>query len=274
MYRYYSFFVIISCLLINSVENGIVRQLLLVYLDKKGEMSMANTSVSLRCVGTGDAFGSGGRLNSCFHLAAAGEQLLLDCGCSSLIGMQRCGVIPSEIDTVVISHLHGDHFGGIPYLLLEGKYISRRTRPLTLVGPPGLRQRVEAAAEALYPGMISKKTAFPIEYRLLNPKKPLQIKSAKIECFQVKHGGSQHVYGLRVEISGKVISYTGDTEWTDNLVPLAHGSDLFIAECTAYDQPVPAHLDYFTLLQKRKQLNCRKLLLTTWDLRCCNELAS
>ncbi|MDX2494149.1 MAG: MBL fold metallo-hydrolase, partial [Desulfuromusa sp.] len=99
---------------------------------------MVNTLATLRCIGTGDAFGSGGRLNSCFHLAAAGEQLLLDCGCSSLIGMQRCGVIPSEIDTVIISHLHGDHFGGIPYLLLEGKYISQRIRPLTLVGPPGL----------------------------------------------------------------------------------------------------------------------------------------
>ncbi|MCF6267540.1 MAG: MBL fold metallo-hydrolase [Desulfuromusa sp.] len=223
---------------------------------------MASTSVILNCVGTGDAFGSGGRLNSCFHLAAAGEQLLLDCGCSSLIGMQRCGVIPSEIDTVVISHLHGDHFGGIPYLLLEGKYLSQRIRPLVLIGPPGLQQRVEAAAEALYPGMIGGKSTFPIEYRLLDPKKPVQVNSAKIESFQVKHGSSQHVYGLRVEIFGKVISYTGDTEWTDNLIPLAQGSDLLIAECSAYDQPVPAHLDYFTLLSKRNRLSCRKLLLT------------
>ena len=254
--------VIISCLLVNSAENGNVWQLLLAYMKKKGVMNMVPPSVSLCCIGTGDAFGSGGRLNSCFHLAAAGEQILLDCGCSSLIGMQRCGIIPAEIDTVVVSHLHGDHFGGIPYLLLEGKYASRRTRPLTLIGPPGLQQRVEVAAEALYPGLLSKKFNFPIEYLLLDPKKPLQINSAQIECFQVKHGKSQHVYGLRVEISGKIISYTGDTEWTANLVPLAQGSDLFIAECFSYDQPVPSHLDYLTLLRKKNQLGCQKMVLT------------
>jgi len=225
-------------------------------------MTMATIPVSLCCVGTGDAFGSGGRLNSCFHLAAAGEQILLDCGCSSLIGMQRCGINPAEIDTVVISHLHGDHFGGIPFLLLEGKYVSQRSRPLTLIGPPGLQQRVEAVAEVLYPGVFGQKLNFPIEYRLLDPNKPLQINSAQIECFQVKHGSSQHVYGLRVEVAGKVVSYTGDTEWTESLIPLAQGSDILIAECFAYDQPVPSHLDYLTLLQKRTQLGCQRLLLT------------
>lgn len=92
--------------------------------------------MKIHCVGTGDAFGSGGRLNTCFHLQLENEQLLLDCGCSSLIGMQRCGIEPAAIDTVVISHLHGDHFGGLPFLLLEAKYVSRRQRPLTLIGPP------------------------------------------------------------------------------------------------------------------------------------------
>ena len=205
---------------------------------------MVEPSILLRCIGTGDAFGSGGRLNSCFHLNSPSAQILLDCGCSSLIGMQRCGVVAAEIDTVIISHLHGDHFGGIPYLLLEGKYVSQRTKPLTLIGPPGLQQRVETVSEAFYPGIIGNKNSFPVEYRLLDPKKPLQINSAHIECFQVKHGSSTHVYGLRVEIDGKVVSYTGDTEWTENLIPLSQRSDLLIAECFAYDQPQPSHLKY------------------------------
>lgn len=130
--------------------------------------------VSIRCVGTGDAFGSGGRLNSCFQLAVKGEQLLLDCGCSSLIGLQRCSIDPAGIDTVVVSHLHGDHFGGIPFLLLEAKFVSRRQRPLTLIGPPGLQQQVEAALEALYPGTIGAGFRFPVNYRQLETAGPLQ----------------------------------------------------------------------------------------------------
>lgn len=222
---------------------------------------MVTAEIFIRCVGTGDAFGSGGRLNSCFYLNSPDGQMLLDCGSSSLIGMQRCGVVAAEIDTVIVSHLHGDHFGGIPYLFLEGKYLSRRTKPLTLIGPRGLQQRVEAVSKALYPGIMGKNN-FPVEYRELDPKKPLQFNSAQIECFRVKHGSNQHAYGLRVETGGKVISYTGDTEWTENLIPLSQGSDLLIAECCAYDQTLPSHLDYQTLLKQRTRLGCRRLVLT------------
>jgi ribonuclease BN (tRNA processing enzyme) len=222
---------------------------------------MVASEILLRCIGSGDAFGSGGRLNSCFYLKTSFSQMLLDCGSSSLIGMQRCGVVAADIDTVIISHLHGDHFGGIPYLLLEGKYVSQRTKPLTLIGPKGLQQRVEAVSKALYPGIMGKND-FPVEYRELDPKKSLQFNSTHIECFQVKHGSSQHAYGLRVETGGRVISYTGDTEWTENLIPLSQGSDLLISECFAYDQPLPSHMDYRTLLKQRSRLGCRKLVLT------------
>ena len=219
-------------------------------------------AVVLRCVGTGDAFGSGGRLNSCYHLAVAGEQLLLDCGCSSLIGMQKCDLDPAGIDSVVISHLHGDHFGGIPFLLLEAKYVSQRSRPLVLIGPSGLQQQVNAALEALYPGILGTGLGFPLVYRQLDPAQTMVEGGFAISCWQVKHGSSQAVYGLRIAVAGKVLSYTGDTEWTESLIPLAAGSDLLIAECFAYSQPTPSHLDYQTLVQRRADLNCRRVVLT------------
>lgn len=220
------------------------------------------TEMRIRCVGTGDAFGSGGRLNTCFHLQLDNEQLLLDCGCSSLIGMQRYGIDVAAIDTVVISHLHGDHFGGLPFLLLEAKYVSCRQRPLTLIGPPGLEQQVDTALKVLYPGTVDDGFAFPLIYRQLNPEDSLQQGSFQISCRQVKHGRSPHVYALRLEAAGKTVVYTGDTEWTDNLIELSNDSDLLIAECFAYAQPVPSHLDYQTLLQHRHELNCRRLTLT------------
>jgi ribonuclease BN (tRNA processing enzyme) len=216
----------------------------------------------ISCVGTGDAFGSGGRLNSCFHLAAGGEQLLLDCGCSSLIGLQQCGIDPAGIETIVISHLHGDHFGGIPFLLLEAKYVSQRRQPLTLLGPKGLQQQVEAALEALYPGTSAGGFAFPLIYRQLDPAKTLGAGGFSIDCCRVKHGSSQNVFGVRIAVAGKSLSYTGDTEWTDSLIALASGSDLLIAECFAFDRPTPSHLDYRTLLQHRAELNCKRLVLT------------
>lgn len=225
-------------------------------------MNMPASPVTLQCVGTGDAFGSGGRLNSCYHLSTSDGSLLIDCGCSSLIALQRCGLKAEDISTVVVSHLHGDHFGGIPYLLLEGKYSSRRQRPLTLIGPKGLQIQVEAALDALYPGVCDDGFEFPVHYITLTPRELISYDHFSLQAWPVQHGRSQNVYGLRIEAGGKIISYTGDTEWTEQLIPLAEDSDLLIAECFAYDNPVPSHLDYQTLLKQRQRLGCRRLVLT------------
>ena len=213
------------------------------------------------CVGTGDAFGSGGRLNSCYAVQTSQELLLLDCGCSVLIGLQRCQLDPAAIDTVVISHLHGDHFGGLPFLLLEGKFVSQRQRPLSLIGPAGLQEQVEKALEALYPGTIDE-LPFPVHYRQLDTVQPLQQGNFLISSCLVKHGSSSEVYAIRLEIADKNLCYTGDTEWTDALISLTKGTDLTIAECFAYSQPVPSHLDYQTLQKKRGLLHSRRLMLT------------
>lgn len=225
-------------------------------------MNKAQSPVTLQCVGSGDAFGSGGRLNSCYHLSTAAGTLLIDCGCSSLIGLQRCGLKAEEISTIVVSHLHGDHFGGIPFLLLEGKYSSRRERPLTLIGPEGLQIQVEAALDALYPGAFDDGFEFAVDYVTMTPRKLLSYDHFSLEAWQVKHGRSTNVYGLRIKAGGKIISYTGDTEWTEQLIPLAEASDLLVAECFAYDKPVPSHLDYQTLLKQRQRLGCRRLVMT------------
>jgi ribonuclease BN (tRNA processing enzyme) len=218
--------------------------------------------LKLTCVGTGDAFGNGGRLNSCYHLATDQQQLLLDCGCSSLIGLQRCGLDPAELDGLVISHLHGDHFGGIPFLFLEGKFVSQRQRPLTLIGPPGLQRQVEAALDALFPGAIGKGADFPVHYLVLDPDRAISFGAMSIRCCRVVHGSSSEVYALRVDVAGRSLSYTGDTEWTDSLPPLTNGSDLLIAECFAFAEPTPSHLDYQTLRRRYPDLGCRRLVLT------------
>ena len=107
--------------------------------------------MKVRFLGSGDAFGSGGRFQTCIHVESGASQLLLDCGASSLIAMRRFGVDPQAIDTVILSHLHGDHFGGVPFLILDGQF-KRRTRPLLVAGPPGVEKRVREAMEVFFPG--------------------------------------------------------------------------------------------------------------------------
>ena len=70
----------------------------------------------LQFIGTGDAFGSGGRFNTCFLVESSGLRFLIDCGATSLTALNRFDVDPDSIDAVFISHLHGDHFGGLVFM--------------------------------------------------------------------------------------------------------------------------------------------------------------
>src|ERR1700704_4577433 len=122
----------------------------------------------LQFLGSGDAFGSGGRFNTCFHLErAAHGNVLVDCGASSMVAIRKWQVEPNAISTVLVSHLHGDHFAGLPFFLLDAQLIRRRTAPLTLAGPPGFRERLMIVMEAMFTGSTQVDRKHALEIREL-----------------------------------------------------------------------------------------------------------
>jgi ribonuclease BN (tRNA processing enzyme) len=187
--------------------------------------------------------------------------VLIDCGASSLIAMKRSAVHPSEVGWVLVSHLHVDHCGGVPFLILDGQF-SRRTRPLVIAGPPGLKDRIDAAMELGFPGSTHVTRRFTTELVELPERHTSQVGPALVTPFVVDHASGAPSYALRVEYGGKVIAYSGDTAWTEALVEAARGADLFICEAYFFEKKIKYHLDYQTLREHRKRLDCRQLILT------------
>ena len=212
-------------------------------------------------LGSGDAFGSGGRFQTCFHVRAEATQFLIDCGASSLIAMKRFGVDPSSLDIILLSHLHGDHFGGLPFLILDAQF-SRRTRPLVIAGPPGVEARVRDAMEVLFPGSSAVQRKFIVQFAELAEGSGTVLGPLSVIPYRVVHPSGAPSFALRVTCGGKVIGYSGDTEWTDTLVQAARGADLFICEAYVFEKKIKYHLDYRTLMDRRTQLGCRRLMLT------------
>jgi ribonuclease BN (tRNA processing enzyme) len=217
--------------------------------------------VQLQFLGSGDAFGSGGRFQTCFLLHGTDGHVLIDCGASSLIAMKRAGVDPSEIGWVLLSHLHVDHCGGVPFLILDGQF-SRRTRPLVVAGPPGLKARMDAAMEVCFPGSTKVTRRFITELVEIPERLRGPVGPAVVTPFIVEHASGAPSYALRVEYGGKVITYSGDTAWTETLVEAARGADLFICEAYFFEKQIKYHLDYQTLRQHRERIDCRRLILT------------
>ncbi|MGZ4182948.1 MAG: MBL fold metallo-hydrolase [Solirubrobacteraceae bacterium] len=218
-------------------------------------------SVRLTFLGSGDAFAGGGRFQACLHLDGGGEPMLLDCGATTLIALKRAGIDPASVGWVALSHLHGDHFAGLPWLILDGQF-AKRTKPLVIAGPAAASERMDRTFEALYPGATGVERSFETSFLEFAERAPLEAGPALITPFEVRHGSGAPSYALRVEYAGKVIAYSGDTEWTDALIDVAKDADAFVCECNSYDRRAPGHLDYVTLMEKRSQLRCERLVIT------------
>ena len=213
-------------------------------------------------VGSGDAFGSGGRRQTCIALSGGDQFMLVDCGTTSVLGLKSLGFDPNSVSAVVISHLHGDHFGGLPFLILDGQF-SGRTRPLLVAGPPGSRDRLTQALEVLFPGSSGVRRKFEVEVRELVPDgSAQQVGAATVRGWEVEHACGAPPLAVRVELGGASFGYSGDTQWTPALADAARDADLFAVEAYTFTRPVRYHLDYATLRAHQGELQAGQLMLT------------
>jgi ribonuclease BN (tRNA processing enzyme) len=213
-------------------------------------------------VGTGDAFNSGGRAHTCFRLDSDGRTLVVDFGASALLAWRKAGLNLCEIDTIVLSHLHGDHFGGLPFLMLDYQFVSRCRAPLVIAGPPGTGARLNAAMEAFFPNSTRNKWRFEWSVVEIALGKPAMLGGFEITTTEMLHPSGAPSTALRVARNGKLFAYSGDTAWTPALIDVADAADLFVTECSSGESVIPNHIDWPTLKANLPQLKARRVAVT------------
>ena len=219
-------------------------------------------SVTVRFVGSGDSFGSGGRFQTCILVDGPGSRFAVDFGASSLIALAQQGIEHNSIDAIVLTHLHGDHAAGVPFLLIDAMLAARRTRPLTIAGPRELRARMDAIREALFPGSHVMTPRFPLDWIEMEPGRPHRVLDLTVTPERARHTEETNPTALRVTVGDRVIAYTGDTEWTDDVARAARDADLLIAECYFHDKPVKWHLNYPDITARAGRVGAKRLILT------------
>jgi len=162
--------------------------------------------MNLQFVGCGDALGSGGRYNTCFHVTGDQVNFLIDCGASSLPALKKLGITRDGIDLILITHFHGDHFGGLPFVLLDAQF-TRRTRPLTIAGPLGLKQKLAALMEALFEHSSKTQQRFALDIVELEPQQTRKFGDVAVTPYPVVHGESGGPFlAYRIEAEGRTVT--------------------------------------------------------------------
>lgn len=219
-------------------------------------------ALEVTCLGTSDAFGSAGRHCAGYLVRGGSATIVLDAGPSILSTLGREGIDSGTIDAIALSHLHGDHFAGVPFVLLDGAFGAPRTRPLTIVGPPGTERRVAELYRVYYDHASQVALPFNLRFVEITDHQPVEIADIRIEAFDVVHQATSRSLGFRLYRGGRSIAYSGDTEWHDALARHVAGTDLFLCECTTLDAPTTGHVNYRVFERHRRDLDCGHVVLT------------
>lgn len=215
-------------------------------------------ALDLLFLGSGNAFAPG-RYWSSFLLNG---RYLFDCAPTALPQLKRGGAALEEIDAVFISHFHGDHFFGLPFLLLEYAHLTPRNRDLTILGPPGIEERVRMITTAGYRDLFDR-LDFGLRFVELRDGQEGEVAGLGYLAREVTHVEGLDCFGVRVELGGRTLAYSGDSVLCEPLVELAEGADVFVVECSCWEGDCGPHLSPDGIRELRRRLGPQPLFVLT-----------
>lgn len=216
----------------------------------------------ITCLGSSDAFNSGGRANSCFWIDDAAGAFTVDFGPTALLAVERAGRDIQSLDSVFVTHMHGDHIGGLAQLICALQYREKRRRPLTIGGPPGLEGRLAAAIDSAYPSLSRGGLGFPLKLIRWTVPGTTMCGGRTVTAIRARHDTHSIAVSLRVETDGRILVFSGDTGWQPSLVELADGADLFVCECSDVHAGYWAHTSLAEIAAERSTIRAERLWLT------------
>ncbi|MCY4571192.1 MAG: ribonuclease Z [Gemmatimonadetes bacterium] len=218
-------------------------------------------STTLTVIGSGTLVPSGERSSPC-HLIESGDTLLLlDAGPGAVHGLARHGKPWWKVSHLVLTHFHTDHFADLPHLLFALKWASpsARTRPLHVIGPPGLRARTEALRTAH--GEFITEPGFDVVYIEVARDGTWTDGSVTLHFTPTRH--TDHSVAVRVELAGHAAGYTGDTGPDPALGSFLRGCEVLVSECALADPATATnHLSPASVAELARAANPANLVLT------------
>lgn len=182
-------------------------------------------------LGTGNAFAP----QRDWECILVNEAIVLDAGPSLLVNLKRAQCDPTRINHIFISHFHGDHFFGLPFLLLEYYFISRTDAPLAIIGPAGIEEKVRRAMMLAYPDIMQGGWPRPMTFVEAIPGTIQTANGVTFSAVEVAHIPNYPAYGYRLHLDEAILAYSGDTGMSESIYTLIDGARVVILEAASQE---------------------------------------
>jgi ribonuclease BN (tRNA processing enzyme) len=217
--------------------------------------------LELSFLGSANAFTLGGRYWSGF---VANGRYVFEAPPTLLPHLKRLGLPLTDIRAVFISHFHGDHFLGLPFLFLEYLYLTPRQDDLLIVGPPGIEAKSEGLADMAFPGLSRADAGYRRVYLEARPGGEQSLADAHFQALPMRHAGEKlECFGYKLRLGDNTVAYTGDTEMCDEIFLLAEEADVLVMDCSYCEGEGPEHLGLEGVLEVRKRVSPRTAIILT-----------
>ena len=116
--------------------------------------------------------------------------------------------------------------------------------------------------EVLFPGSSRVDRGFAVEIVEMVPAAATQVGPVTVTGFPVVHASGAPAIALRLEWAGRVVAYSGDTEWCETLIDAGRDADLFVCEAYTFERRIRYHLDHATLARNLGRIGAHRVILT------------
>ncbi|MCP3922100.1 MAG: MBL fold metallo-hydrolase [Desulfobacterales bacterium] len=201
--------------------------------------------------------------SSCAALVEISEKkILIDSGAGTIRRLLKYGVHINDIDIILYTHLHPDHTCEIIPFLFASKYGKKRDKKLSIYAGAGFKdffgKLKEAYNQWIDPGDILD---------IIEIKKTVNFKTFSIDIAKVNHTPQSLAY--KIKNRNFSIVYSGDTDYSKNLIDLAKNSDILISECSHPDElKTDGHLTPSLAGEIATKAAVKKLVLTHFYPEC------
>jgi len=216
------------------------------------------TNLELLFLGTGNAFSMAGRY---WGAILVNNRILFDCSPVVVPHMKKLERNLSELEYIFITHFHADHFFGLPFLLLDYAYLASPKHALNIIGPSNIENIITRATDLGFPGVAEKlKDKLKVNYFEIEAPGIFTVSDLKFDAIPMEHG-TISAFGYKIELQGKVIGYTGDTDLCEGVYDLAEKTDILIVELSNPYDDVPGHMSMGKVQKLQERLSSKTKLI-------------